>query len=1535
MNDQLPWLIIDKYFNDNPYTLVSHHLDSYNAFFNEDIKRIFKEKNPIKIMKQQDEKTNEFKLKCDLYLGGKEGNKLYYGKPIIFDDNREHFMYPNEARLRNMTYGITIHYDVDVDFFMINDDGTTVNHSITLDKIFLGRFPIMLMSDLCVLRGLDRHVRFEMGECKNDRGGYFIIDGKEKCIISQEKFADNMIYTKDKVNDLYSHSAEIRSVSEDASKPIRTLAIRMVAPSPSLTNNQIVVNVPNVRKPVPLFILMRALGIESDKEIIEYCLLDLDKYASYVDLFIPSIHDAGHIFSQEVAIKYIATLTKGKTVPHALEILTNYFLPHVGEMNFRDKAYFIGNMVKQLLMVFTKEIKPTDRDSFRFKRVELPGNLIYDLFKEYYTLQQNNIYQKIDKEYYYKQGLYQNNFTSLIELNHKDFFSERIVEVGFRKAFKGNWGSEAHTKRLGVVQDINRLSFNSFMSLLRKINLPIDASAKIVKPRLLHPSQWGIIDPIDTPDGANAGLHKHLAITAHITSGSSGYPIIKWLRRNANLQLLSECTPLYISAMCKVIVNGNWVGVISNPREVELQMKEYRRVALIPTYISISWDIEHNTLYIYTDSGRICRPIFYVDPETKKPSYNNQAIVEKISNNQFTWEQLITGFAKKKDESFNITQYKVYDKIADLYDATSLKEINKSKAIIEYLDTSETESALITFMYDEKAIEKEKESTGKEKEREKPTNDKNANKFFTHVEIHPSLILGFMGNQVIFPENNPLPRDLFACGQAKQAISLYHTNFPARIDKLGVVLNNGQIPLVKSRYLKYLNNEENPCGENAIVAIMSWNGYNVEDSILFNEGSLKRGLFRTTYYGMYESREESSKVTKNTVDSHFVNIEKENVIGLKPGYDYSHLDEYGLIKENTPLDDKTVVIGRVITNLENPEVSIDASTFPKKGQLGFVDKAFITEGEEGFRIAKVRVRDERVPSIGDKFSSRCGQKGTIGLVIPEADMPFTADGVRPDMIINPHAIPSRMTIGQLVETLMGKACNIYGAFGDCTAFVNKGSKHKIFGQMLNTMGYHSSGNEILYNGQTGEQLQSEIFIGPTYYMRLKHMVKDKINYRAQGPRTVLTRQTVGGRANDGGLRIGEMERDGLIAHGITKFLQESMLVRGDEYYMAVCNKSGTIAIYNESYNLFLSPFADGPIKFNGTLTDKMNIENVSKYGRSFSILRIPYAFKLLIQELQTMNIQMRLITEDNIDQLTSMSFSDNIEKVLGPNVAVGPNAVGPNIIRQLNTLNMERNKAWDDMLAIKPAVERGRKQPQVRQGQPTVRQGQQQVRQGQPSVRQEEESPWTIAANVSQPNPIVYTEPALQQLEASYAAVSPTYNPTANVANDQPSWSNTSPTYNPNANVANDQPSWSTTSPTYNPDAFSYLQKSPPESQSSYNPQTPPYLPNSPPYLPQTPPYPSTSPPYLPQTPPYPSTSPSYLPQTPNYSPPVSASYSPQTPTYTPPDSQSYLPQTPPSNQFAAIPYTYPTEPLLTTIQKEGEEEESKSSEGSKKIIVS
>ena len=611
------------------------------------------------------------------------------------------------------------------------------------------------------------------------------------------------------------------------------------------------------------------------------------------------------------------------------------------------------------------------------------------------------------------------------------------------------------------------------------------------------------------------------------------------------------------------------------------------------------------------------------------------AIRERLTTGEFTWRELISGFNKKRDSANYFPNTTRLYSLADLYEGIENAETNPAKlqrfltdkAVVEYIDPSETEDTLIALG----TIEPEDI-------RKQP---------YTHMEIHESLLLGVMCNQIIFPENNPVARNSFSCGQSRQACSMYHTNHTVRMDKTAVVLNYGQTPILKSRYMEYINHEENPYGENAIVAIMCYTGYNVEDAVLINEASLKRGLFRTTYYTSYEMHEESSKNGDVVIDKRFMNIEREpNVIGKQPGYDYSKLDAFGLIRENTPVDDETVLIGMTSNNPSNPSARVDLSKTPKKGQLGYVDKAFITEGEEGQRIAKIRIREERIPNLGDKMASRAGQKGTVGLIIPERDMPFSSNGIRPDMIINPHALPSRMTIGHLVECLIGKAAVEYGGFSDCTAFNNRGTKVGVFGEMLTKNGYHSSGNEILYNGMTGEQIESEIFFGPTYYMRLKHMVKDKVNYRNTGPNTALTRQPVSGRANDGGLRIGEMERDVVISHGMTNFMRESMMERADSYYMAVCNTTGTIAIYNPAKNLFMSPMADGPIEFVASIDGTgVAMEHMTKYGRDFSVVAVPYSLKLLMQELQAINVQMRVITEDNVAQLGALSYSTNIQKL--------------------------------------------------------------------------------------------------------------------------------------------------------------------------------------------------------------------------------------------------------------------------------------------------
>ena len=1513
MDNSTTWNIINTYFEDNPQALVRHHIDSFNDFYKNGIYKIFKEKNPVVLYSKLDPDTNEYMSQCKMYMGGKDGSKIYFGKPVIHDESNPHYMFPNEARLRNMNYSMTIHYDIDVEFIdklkpgempsvigetisggmengsidlihgkesntgddTINNltqvvggdqeeeatyhgnnmeevnkqyggaspkatkkkkkdsdkiqfemttkaaqnlreasetaiNGNTQTRIHTLEKIFLGKFPIMLQSDFCALHGMPRDARYNLGECKNDLGGYFIIDGKEKTIVSQEKFADNMLYIRKVDDEKYLYSAELRSVSENASKPVRTFSVKLCTPSKKYTNNQIVVKIPNVRAPVPLFIVFRALGIVSDKEIVSYCLLDLEKYESMIDIFIPSVHDGANIMTQQNALKYIALLTKGKGISHALEILTDYFLPHVGETNYIAKAYALGDIVFRLLSVYNGSEMPTDRDNFKYKRIELVGSLLYDLFREYWSIQLRNIHLEFEKRLYYNQEMYESNLFGLITQNYMDVFRERELEKGFKKAFKGNWGAHSHTKRIGVIQDLNRLSFNSALNHLRKTNLPLDSGSKLVGPRVLHNSQWGFIDPIDTPDGGSIGLHKHLAIATYITRGVSREPMVSWLREKWAMKLIEEYSPRTLANVTKVIINGFLVGGVEQPIECIKTFRLHRRNALLPIYSSATFDFRLKTIFVYTDGGRLSRPIFYKDESTNKLSYMSKKMLKRLQDDDFSWSELTTGFNKKRDQiqfdpsDMNIYKlYELYEGVENESNPAKLDRFLHDKAVLDYIDNSESEHTLIAL--NPESYEESMDSNGHSK--------------YTHCEIHNSLLFGMMCNMIIFPENNPATRNAFSCGQSKQASSLYHTNYQVRMDKTAVLLNYGQTPLVKSRFLEHINKEENTYGENAIVAIACYSGYNVEDAMLINEASIGRGLFRTSYISCYEGHEETSTTAESRSETRFSNVQEDpNIMKTRSGSDYSQLDEHGLIKEGTIVTENTAIIGSSITTYPASETIIniptsisDESKFPKKGQKGVVDRVFITDDEDGKRIAKVRIVEQRIPTIGDKMASRAGQKGTIGLVVPERDMPFTKDGLRPDIIINPHAVPSRMTIGQLVECVTGKACAMVGGFGDCTAFNNKGSKIGVFGEILTNQGFHSNGNELLYNGMTGEQLESEIFMGPTYYMRLKHMVKDKVNSRSSGPRTKLTKQAVGGRANDGGLRIGEMERDTLISHGMSDFLRESMMERGDKYHVAICNHSGLISIYNSSKKIFMSPMVDGPLKYVGSLENEdLRLDHVTKFGRSFSIICVPYTFKLLVQELQAMNVQMRIITEDNIDQMENMSYSQNIKQLTGKNTT-------GDLLKSIREIMVEKQQKR----ILTPSLD-------------------------------------------------------------DFTPDSPNYNPTS------PDYAEMSPKYGPNAT------SYDPNSPPYSAvlgrvmtkEEFDAAQNDP--TSPLYDPNTPPYAPGSPAYAPGTPPYPpGTSPQYAPG-------SPEYAPGTPvsslgeghtseEFNTPESPAWIPHSPDYPPP----------------------------------------------------
>jgi DNA-directed RNA polymerase beta subunit len=454
------------------------------------------------------------------------------------------------------------------------------------------------------------------------------------------------------------------------------------------------------------------------------------------------------------------------------------------------------------------------------------------------------------------------------------------------------------------------------------------------------------------------------------------------------------------------------------------------------------------------------------------------------------------------------------------------------------------------------------------------------------------------------------------CAMGKQAMGVYATNYDKRMDKTAYVLNYPTRPLVDTRLMNFIHLNNIPSGCQIHVAIMTHTGYNQEDSVLVNKGSLDRGLFMATIY--HTEKDEDKNIIRDEIIR--CKPDKAKTKGIKFG-NYDKLNSQGFIPENELVENRDVIIAKIIPIKENrndPTKIVkyeDQSKTFRTTEETYVDKNYTGRNGDGYNFAKVRVRTLRKPVMGDKFSSRHGQKGTCGNIIPECDMPFTKDGLKPDIIINPHAIPSRMTIAQLKETLLGKVLIELGMFGDGTSFGNLDVK--TIATELQKLGYESYGNELLYNGLTGEQLETNIFMGPVFYQRLKHMVNDKQHSRSIGPMVNLTRQPAEGRSRDGGFRIGEMERDVMIAHGMSRFCRERLYDVSDKYSVYVCRKCGMIASYNDGNKNKMYATADFSIHSCKTCDNKTD----------FARVEIPYAYKLMAQELQTINIVPRIITE--------------------------------------------------------------------------------------------------------------------------------------------------------------------------------------------------------------------------------------------------------------------------------------------------------------------
>jgi DNA-directed RNA polymerase II subunit RPB2 len=1515
--------IIKSYFKANGF--VKHQIDSFNEFIDVGIQKILNEVGSIEIKTTKESRGGEATYIIEF-------GKISIKRPLIREhDGTTNILYPQEARNRNLTYHSSLYCDINVKTIKNGEETSKVS----VEQ--LGYIPIMIRSKYCLLYGKTEKECKELGECIYDEGGYFIVNGNEKAIVAQERMPNNIVYCfYKKPPSKIIWQAEIRSQFEYHIKTTSTFYIRIFAKGSRNTANSnptftdidgIRGQITYIKQDIPIIFIFYALGYVSKNEIIDIITnskipLDNsseDEYFKNIWKFLRcSFDEANEIIKdengdeeelknselQDFSLDYIgkkgstAYGSRAERIKYATQILNRELLPHLN-LEYEDifkqelqitktKAHFIGYMINKLYVSYLGIVKENDRDHLANKRLDLTGNLLTSLFK--------GIFKRLYKET-------KVNLTKSIDTNNSFDLMNNIKSKSITNDIKyalstGNWGRQTGgtPPKTGVAQQLNRLTFSSGLSHLRRLNTPLNREGKQAKPRQLHSTNWGYVCPAETPEGQGCGLLRNLAITCHISIGSSRTFVIlkKFLNKYVEDKFIEKREMITDEPLYKIFLDGAWVVSVDEKMVNFLvaKLKRLRRKLMISFDTCICLDTESKELHIFTGYGRFCRPLLVVE--------NLHLLTEETRN--CSWNDLL------------------------------------SKGIIEYIDIAEEEEIMIAMNL--KQLDSHPDR-------------------YSHLEIHPSIILGICASIIPFPDHNQSPRNIYQASMGKQAMGIYASNFNERFDTLAHVLHYPQKPLVTTTFMKYMRFKELPAGINAIVAIATYTGYNQEDSIIVNKGALDRGLFRSEFLKTYVEQEKEI-VRVNNLMEQFEVPNKSNTKGIQHG-NYGKLDKDGIIEPGARVIDNDIIIGKT-TPIATSKQEInqikkftkrDVSTNMRQNEAGVIDKVLVTTNSDGFKYTKVKIRAVRTPIVGDKLASatgdheiltikgwknikeitledkvatlkdgklvydhptevyayedyegdmyeikntsidlrvsgchkmfvskrygrqgewqphqfelarnivgsrrkykkdaewdvpdyffelpgikfdtkdkmnawlivmglwiaegwinspvaiafchckdrvekalkknlailgldytedveefpyyklfvsstsltnylktyspggaltkflpawcfelskeqtrtlihgmmlgdghiqkgnchmyytssdkladqvsqlalhagwsahnrlrseglkefvirgrichnnhpgwvitiiktklqpeinnghtnqqyaqtevyvkhvkepvycisvpsevfyirrngkcvwtgnsRHGQKGTIGMVYRHEDMPFTEEGIVPDLIINPHAIPSRMTIGHLIECLLGKLCTITGREGDSTPF--NGVQVSDISTLLEQYGYAGDGTEVLYNGESGEPMEARIFIGPTYYQRLKHMVKDKEHSRASGPTTKLTRQPLEGRAKDGGLKLGEMERDVLCSHGAAYMLKDRMFYNSDPYRIHVCKLCGVICQSDLDKQRFLCKCIKG-----GNTTEIAQVY-------------IPYACKLFFQELMAMSIVPRI-----------------------------------------------------------------------------------------------------------------------------------------------------------------------------------------------------------------------------------------------------------------------------------------------------------------------
>ena len=1149
----MDWDSVTSYFQTHGVSkLVEHQLESFDDFIRNKIPLIVSSTAPIVVWHEQDEITKKYKYEFRLKF-----KNITYMKPRIQEaTGRVKPMFPLEARLRNFTYAAQMFCDVELIARTHKVD--SVDEQIKVfEGVSLGKIPVMLGSSLCLMKDYPLS-KEEIGECPNDPFGYFLIHGSERTILCQEKVADNriMVFQSKKTTTKYEYSVEMKSLHESFTTPPKKLEIRLSTKFNGM-GYPLTLCVPRFREDIPLMVMFRAFGIENDQDIVE--LIWGKNYTNdQGEALVASFKECSDlkIYTRDDAIEYLThhlqygTTSEDKKGYVRLLLETEY-LPHVrfggdnSSINTLEarKMLLTAWMIRRLLAVTNGESTVDDRDAYLNKRIVTTGSLLTHLFRQ--------LFQKVCKDIRSKFVHEVNNDTwkkgdprPLEVLNVNNLY--KILKVS---TIEGKLKQALATGNF-TVQGLGS-SGSSSISNATKVGV------SQVLNRLSYSATISHLRRIQTPVEKSGKL-----LAPRKLHGSSwGYvcPVetpeghsVGIVKAMSMLTSVSQHTPASVTLTLLKSIGINWIEDMASPRDGTMILVN-----------GVIVGFTDNPTLIHTKL-RDAKSSFKLHPHT--------SVAWNISRNTISIESDGGRFVRPLFRVQNGVLMIPCEKPKSWNDWIS--------TCIEYVDPSETEVIRVAMTPSE------------------------ITKQHTHCEIHPALILGHMASTIPFSDHNQSPRNCYQSAMGKQSMGIFARNYTKRLDKNGYVMCTPMRPLVETRLMNILNTDQMPSGDMLMVAIGIYGGYNQEDSVIMNKSSIDRGLFRTMYYTIYKD-EEHRNVTSGKEEK-FMKPRRENTRGFKTS-SYSGVTDHGVPILHAEIGENDIVIGKV-TALKGDASGYqyrDSSTTHKNAEKCRVDGVWQDKNSDGYPFIKVRVASERIMEVGDKTSSRHGQKGTCGIMLNEEDMPYTSSGMRPDLIMNPHAVPSRMTIAQLMETMYGKICCEKGALGDGTPYSHL--KADTLREQLLELGMHPYGNELMYNGQTGEIMEAEIFMGPTFYQRLKHMVKDKAHSRSRGPIVSLTRQPCEGRSRDGGLRVGEMERDCMLSHGVSVFTKERLMDVSDPFTTGFCKTCGTLAVVNESENIYHCGSC-------GVRTQ-------------FEMKTIPYAVKLWSQELESMHIVPRMVFE--------------------------------------------------------------------------------------------------------------------------------------------------------------------------------------------------------------------------------------------------------------------------------------------------------------------